>query len=151
MVLNNLTTLLIISSFSINCYRTAYLFSTIWWLWTPSEYSELVVFRTPVWDDCVTIRRWYTVVIHNHTTTSLNCFHVVYTKFWPNIWKLRQKSRLMRLGNIFTIFYFPVLVNLFSNVTLSFLFLADRRGSQCGLLLPQLICFWDSQVFFCIS
>ncbi len=29
------------------------------------------------------------------------CFHVLYAKFWPYIWMLQQKSRLIRSGNVF--------------------------------------------------
>ncbi len=40
------------------------------------------------------------------------CFHVLYAKYWPYIWMLQQRSRLVRPGNVFTIFYCPVWVSL---------------------------------------
>lgn len=65
--------------------------------------------------------------------------------FTPNsdstIWMLERKLKLIRSPNVFLAFYFP--------------FLADRSGTQCGLLLVQPICFnarcvMQSEVLFCI-
>ncbi len=67
------------------------------------------------------------------------CFHVLYTKFWPYIW-MQQKSRLIRPGNVFQssivqFWWFCV------NCILRVLFLSDRSGTRCGLLLLEPICF----------
>ncbi len=64
------------------------------------------------------------------------CFHVLYTKYWPYIWMLQQKSRLVSFSNI--------LLSNFGesvNCSLCFFFLADRSGTRCGLLLLESICF----------
>ncbi len=68
------------------------------------------------------------------------CFHVLYTKFWPYIWMSQQKSRFIRPSYAFQssiVQFWWVCVNCILRV----LFLSDRSGTRCGLLLLEPICF----------
>ncbi len=68
------------------------------------------------------------------------CFHVLYTKFWPYIWMLQQKSRLIRQA---TFLQSSIVQFWWSGVNciLRVLFLADMSGTRCGLVLLEPICF----------
>ncbi len=113
-------------------------------------------------------RWWYSkcakkIPPHHYTTiTSLNrwdaqddpCFHVLYTKFWPYIW-MQQKLRLIRSGNVFPIFYCPVLVSLCELYPPCAVLIWQERH-RCGLLLLEPICFRVrrvvcSEMVFCRS
>ncbi len=86
------------------------------------------------------------------------CFHVLYTKFWLyhlndaveiETHQTRQRFSNLLLSN----FGEPVWICL---VSLRFLFLADRSGTRCGLLLLKRICFRVqrvvcSEMVFCIT
>ncbi len=59
--------------------------------------------------------------------SKVNCFHVLYAKFWLYIW-MQQKSRLIRSGNVFQSsivqFWWSCV-----NCILRVLFLSDRSGT----------------------
>ncbi len=81
------------------------------------------------------------------------CFHVLYTKFWSyHLNAAEIKTHQTR--QLFPIFYCPILWACV-NCSLRFLFLADRSGTRCGLLLLEPICFRvrrvvRSEMVFCI-
>ncbi len=101
----------------------------------------------------------------HHYTTTLNhwdkagwihAFMYFTPNFWPYIWMLQQKSRLIRPDNVF--FQSSIVQFWWScvNCSLCFLFLADRSGTRWGLLLLEPICFRVrcvvcSEMVFCIS
>ncbi len=76
------------------------------------------------------------------------CFHVVTPNSDPAIWKSQKKSGLIGPGNLFSIFYCQFWWSC-TNCSLSFLFLADRSGTCCGLLLVW--CVVLSEILLCIS
>ncbi len=83
-------------------------------------------------------------ISHHYTTTSslnrwdkagwIHAFMFFTPNSNPTIWMSEQKSRLIRPGNVFQSsivqFWWACV-----NCRLRFLFLADRSGTQCGLLL----------------
>ncbi len=101
---------------------------------------------------------------HHYTTTSslnrwdkagwIHAFMCFTPNSDPTIWMSQQKSRLIRPGNAFQSsivqFWWSCV-----NCSLSVLFLSDRSGTRCGLLLLEPICFWvrrvvRSEMVFCI-
>ncbi len=82
------------------------------------------------------------------------CFSCSLRRIWPYYLNVATKSRLIRPGNVFPIFYCPIWWSCV-NCSLRFLFLADRSGTRCGLLLLEPICFrvrrvMCSEMVFCI-
>ncbi len=80
----------------------------------------------------------HTITQHHHPKTLRQnrmdpCFHVLYTEFWPYYLKVAAENETHQTRQPF-----PNLL-LFNfgepNCILRFLFLADRSGTRCGLLL----------------
>ncbi len=80
------------------------------------------------------------------------CFHVLYAKFWPYHLNFAGKIKTHQTRQRF----FPIAYCLFlQSSSLHFLFLVDRSGTRCGLLLLEPICFRvrrvvRSEMVFCI-
>ncbi len=105
--------------------------------------------------------QWNIPPLHHHHPEPLRqgrmdpCFHVLYAKFWPyhlnvvaDIETHQTRQRFFQ-SSIVQFWWACV------NCSLRFLFLADRSGTRCGLLLLEPICFRvrrvvRSEMVFCI-
>lgn len=64
----------------------------------------------------------------------------IYTIILILTFKWHRKTSKHPDQTFFPVFYCPILLNL-CNISLSFLFLANRSGTWCGLLLLKTTCF----------
>ncbi len=83
------------------------------------------------------------------------CFHVLYAKFWPYHLNVAAEIETHQTRQRFSNLLFFQFWEACANCILRFLFLADRSGTRCGLLLLEPICFRvrrvvRSEMVFCI-
>ncbi len=97
---------------------------------------------------------------HHHQSEPLRqgrmdpCFHVLYVKFWPHL----NVAEEIQIHQTRATFFQSSIVQFWwacVNCSLRFLFLSDRSGTRCGLLLLEPICFRVrrvvcSEIVFCI-
>ncbi len=133
------------------------------WTWSATILRQAVVFKRYSigikWPK-VCQENIPTPLYHHHQPEPLRqgrmdaCFHVLYTKFWSYHLNIAEEIKTQQTRQHFS----NLLLSNFGesvNCSLRFLFLADRSGTRCGLLLLELICFRvrcvvRSEMVFCI-
>lgn len=108
------------------------------WLWTPFKYTDLIVMFKKFVQGDFSFVTWNIIPIEVAFTRWIHCGHKGIDMVSNNTQVHRVRLVLRAQHTLFPIFQCPVGVS--SCVASAFLFVADRGGTRCGLLLLQLIC-----------